>query len=439
ADEELRFNWNAPLSTSLHNPERLYVASQFVHVSDDRGETWRKMSPDLTTNDPAKQQQDQSGGISVDNSGAENHCTIFTINESPINKDIIWVGTDDGNVQVTFDGGKNWKNVTANLSGIPKNTWTYFIEPSRFDENTAYAVFDGHAQNDRKPYIQKTTDGGKTWLAINTEGVADFARSIREDLKNPNLLFLGTEQGLYITVDGGQNWSQFTNNMPPVAVHYMVIHPTEDALVMGTHGRGIIIIDDISPLRQITANLLENELTFLKAKPTVMKEPGGFAGYSEVGDFVGPNPVSAAQINYFMNKRHTFGKMTMQVFDEDGNVVADLPPGKSKGINTVEWNYRLKPPKTANGKVPTGAGFTGPPAPAGTYKIVINKGKSEFSGSLELINDPESIHSDSDRIAQQKATKELFDLNEKVAYLVTQVDMLIPHAETLQAKITDKK
>jgi len=439
ADDKLRFNWNAPLSTSLHNPDRLYVASQYIHVSDDRGETWRKMSPDLTTNDLAKQHQEESGGISVDNSGAENHCTIFTINESPINKDIIWVGTDDGNIQVTFDRGENWKNVTANLSGVPKNTWTYFIEPSRFDENTAYAVFDGHTQNDRKPYIQKTTDGGKTWRAINTEGIADFARCIREDLKNPNLLFLGTEQGLYITVDGGQNWSQFTNNMPPVAVHYMVIHPTEDALVMGTHGRGIIIIDDISPLRQITSEIIENELTFIKTKPTIMKDPGSFAGYSMVGDYVGPNPISAAEIMYFMNKRHTFGKMTMKIFDEAGNEVADLSPGKSKGINGVQWNYRLKPPKTANGMIPVQAGLLGPVAPAGTYNVAINKGKKEFSGSIKLMNDPESIYTSTDRTAQHKATMQLFDLNEKVAYLVHQVDMALPYLKNLQEKVTDKK
>lgn len=435
---KLRFNWNAPLNTSFHTPDRLYVGSQFVHVSDDRGETWRKISPDLTTNDPAKQNQEESGGISTDNSGAENHCTIFTINESPIDKNVIWVGTDDGNIQLTKDAGKTWTNVVANLAGIPKNTWTYFIEPSRFDVNTAYAVFDGHAQNDRKPYIQKTTDAGKTWKSIATDDIADFARCIREDLKNPNLLYLGTEQGLYVTVDGGQNWSQFTNNMPAVAVHYLVLHPTEDALVMGTHGRGIIIIDDVTPLRQITNDLLTKELTFLKSKPTIMKESSSFAGYSEVGDFVGPNPTSAAEITYFMNKRHTFGKMSMVVLDKEGNEIADLAPGKSKGINTVKWDYRLKPPKTANGKVIVSSGLLGPRAAEGKYKVLITKGKNEFTGEVELKNDPESIHTAADRIAQQKATMELFNLNEKVAYLVTQVDLILPYAEKLQTAVTDK-
>lgn len=438
-EPELRYNWNPSLTTSLHYPDRLYVGTQFVHVSDDRGETWRKISGDLTTNDPAKQNQELSGGISIDNSGAENHCTIFTINESPINKNIIWVGTDDGNLQVTTDAGKTWKNVAANLSGVPKNTWVYHIEPSRFDENTAYAVFDGHASNDRGVYVQKTTDGGATWKSIATMDITDFARCIREDTKSPNLLYLGTEQGLFVTLDGGQNWSQFTNNMPPVAVHHLVLHPTEDALVMATHGRGIIIIDDVSPLRQITTEVMGSELTFIKTKPTVIKEGGGFGGYAEVGEFVGANPASSAEVMYFMNKRHTFGKMTMKILDKNGNEVADLAPSKSKGINSVSWNYRLKPPKTAEGKVLVQSGLLGPVAPAGTYKVLISKGSKDFTGELTLINDPSSIHTDEDRAVKQKATTELFDLTEQLAYLVKQVDMTEAHIEGLQPKITDKK
>jgi hypothetical protein len=158
SDPKFRFNWNTPILTSLHKPDRLFVASQFLHKSDDKGETWVKISPDLTTNDPTKLQQEKSGGLSMDNSGAENHCTIFAIGESPLDENIIWVGTDDGNVQVTFDGGKKWNNVTANVPNLPKNTWAYFIEPSRFDKNTAYAVFEGHSQSDFNPYVYKTTD-----------------------------------------------------------------------------------------------------------------------------------------------------------------------------------------------------------------------------------------------------------------------------------------
>ncbi|HQU60351.1 MAG TPA: hypothetical protein PLU64_14200, partial [Saprospiraceae bacterium] len=263
-DAKLRFNWNTPITTSYHQPNRLYVGSQFLHRSDDRGETWVKISPDLTTNDPSKQLQEESGGLSADNSGAENHCTIFAIGESPLDENIIWVGTDDGNVQVTFDGGKNWANLTGNFPGLPKNTWAYHIEPSNFDRQTAYAVFEGHTRNDGNTYVFKTTDGGKTWASIVTADIEGFARCIQEDFVNPNLLYLGTEFGLYVTIDGGQNWSKFTNNMPAVAVHYVTLHPRDNALVLATHGRGIMIIDDITPLRQLTPEVMAQPVYFFE-------------------------------------------------------------------------------------------------------------------------------------------------------------------------------
>jgi photosystem II stability/assembly factor-like uncharacterized protein len=249
-DPKLRFNWNTPITTSQFAPDRLYVGSQFVHLSNDQGETWTKISPDLTTNDPAKQNQEESGGLSKDNSGAENHCTIFTIAESPLDENLLWVGTDDGQVQLTTDGGQNWSNVTANLPDLPPNTWVYHIEPSSFDPAVAYAVFDGHTQNDRSTYVYKTEDSGQSWQSIATPEIEGFARSIQEDFVNPGLLYLGTEMGLYITLDGGQNWTKFTNNMPAVAVHHVTLHPRDHSLVMGTHGRGAIIIDDVRPLRQ---------------------------------------------------------------------------------------------------------------------------------------------------------------------------------------------
>ena len=438
-DPKLRFNWNAPLSTSLHQPDRVYVGSQFVHVSDDKGETWRKLSPDLTTNDPKKQLQEESGGLSADNSGAENHCTVFTINESPLDKDIIWVGTDDGNVQVTMDGGKTWTNVTGNITGVPKNTWTYFIEPSNFDKNTAFVVFDGHTQNDMKPYVMKTTDAGKTWKSVVNDQIPVFARSIKEDLKNPNLWYLGTESGLYVTVDAGQNWAKFENNMPAVAIHYMALHPEENALIMATHGRGVIIIDDVTPLRKITEEAMEKELDFITVKPTVINESSSFQSFPAVGEYVGDNPTTSARIVYFMNKRHTFGKMTMEVFDENGYKVADLIPGKSKGINEVQWNYTLKPPKTAKGKTFTFGGFAAPTVPAGKYTVKINKGNKEFTQEIELKYDESSIHSLEDRKLKDEKGMELYNMMESLAYEVDKLDMLQKTAEEILPLLKDKK
>jgi photosystem II stability/assembly factor-like uncharacterized protein len=438
-DPKFRFNWNTPITTSPHNADRLYCGSQFLHKSDDMGETWVKISPDLTTNDPAKQQQENSGGLSADNSGAENHCTVFAVNESPLDEKIIWVGTDDGNVQVTFDGGKNWNNVTANIPNLPKNTWAYFIEPSNFDKNTAYAVFDGHTQNDFKPYVYKTTDGGKTWKSISTPDLKSFVRNIKEDYKNPNLLFLGTEGGLYVTIDGGQNWSQFKNNMPPVAVHWIAHQREEDALVMATHGRGVIIVDDISPLRQLTKETIGKDLQFFDRKPTVMRENSSFGGYAAVGEFVGENPTSLAQIVYFLKGRHTFGKMLVEIFDQKGVKIADLPASKSKGINIIEWNYRLIPPKVAKGKTIVQGGFTGPTVPVGTYKVKITKASKVYETDLVLKADPKSIHTDEDRKIQNEVAMKLYNMNEELGYVVDQMDNLSPMLTEISTKLTTSK
>jgi photosystem II stability/assembly factor-like uncharacterized protein len=423
-EPKLRFNWNAPLQISPHKPDRLYVGSQFLHLSEDMGETWVKISPDLTTNNKDKQNQENSGGLSMDNSGAENHCSIFTVAESPLDENMIWVGTDDGNLQLTTDKGKTWTNLIANVPNLPKNTWTYHVEPSLFDKNVCYVVFDGHTQNDMSVYVYKTTDMGKSWKSIATADIKGFARHIKEDLENPNLLFLGTEMGLFITVDGGQNWSQFTNNMPAVPVHYSTIHPETNDLVMGTHGRGIIIIDDISPLRQITKENINKNVYFFKTSPTVLRDDAPFAEGGDMGEYVGDNPNRSAKIIYYLKSRHTFGKMTLEVLDKDGKVVTDLVPSKSKGINIVNWNYRLKPPKVAKGKTFSFGGFTAPRLPAGTYTIRMTKGNEVFENKLVLIADPNSIHTDTDRKEQNEATMKLYNFSEQLAYIVDNLDAM---------------
>ncbi len=442
---KLRFNWNAPMAISEHQPDRFYMGSQFLHKSEDMGDTWEIISPDLTTNDPLKQNQEDSGGLSKDNSGAENHTTIFTIAESPLDENLIWVGTDDGNVQLTQDGGKTWTNTVANISGLPKNTWCYHIEASTFDKGTAYAVFDGHTMNDMKPYAYKTTDYGKTWTNIITDEVEGFVRNIQEDYVNPNLLFLGTEFGLYITIDGGLSWSKFTNNMPAVAVHFIELQKKTNDLVMGTHGRGVIIIDDISPLREINEEVLDKTLHFFSSNPTVINEKSSFGGnFGTETQFVGGNKTNDAQIKYYLNKRHTFGKMTMEIQDMDGNTIVDLGPGKSKGINIVNWGYTRKIPKVAKGKTFSFGGFTSPQVPAGTYKAVITKGKETFEHPFELVYDAESPLTMQDREIKNSITMQLYDMTQELAYLVYEVDALITKTETqkntkISAKLNDLK
>ena len=431
---DLRYNWNAPITLSPSTPDRIYIGSQYLHVSDNMGDTWKIISPDLTTNNKEKLNQDKSGGLSTDNSGAENHCTIFTIAESPKDKNVIWVGTDDGNVQITKDGGKSWTNVTPNITGLPANTWCYHIEASVFGPGIAYAVFDGHTKNDKKAYAYKTTDFGKTWTSIITDDVYGFTRSIQEDFINPNLLFLGTEFGLYVTINGGKNWSKFENNMPATAVHHIEMHPRTNDIVMGTHGRGIIILDDVSPLRELSQEVLSKNVHFFNAKSTEMHEQSGFAGsFGGETQFVGRNPSRSAKIIYYLKKRHTFGKMMMEIHDKDGNKITEMVPGKAKGINIVTWNYTKKAPKTAKGKTFSQGSFSAPRVPAGEYKVVLIKGKKKYESKIKVHYADNGI-SLADRKEQERVTKKLFDMNEQLAYQVYKIDAILDYAKTLNKK-----
>lgn len=427
--DKLRFNWNAPMATSESQPDRFYMGSQYLHVSEDMGNTWTIISPDLTTNDKSKQNQAESGGISMDNSGAENHCTIFTIAESPLNEKVIWVGTDDGNIQVTKDGGKSWTNTTPNISGVPANTWVYHIEASVHGEGTAYAVLEGHSTGDMNPYTYKTTDYGQTWTSIITDEVYGFVRNIQEDYVNEDLLFLGTEFGLYITIDGGKNWNQFTNNVPPVAIHFIDLQKQTNDLVLGTHGRGVIIIDDISPLRQINQEVLAKDVHFFDTKPMIMKESSPFGGTSTEMQFVGANSSNDAQINYYLKKKHIFGKMSMEIQDQSGVKLIELSPGKSKGINLVTWNGLVKQPKMAKGKTLAFGGFTSPRVPAGTYNVVMTKGKETYTTTVTLKNDPNSILTDADRAQYYRTVAKLYDMSQELAYMVYEMDEILVKAE----------
>jgi photosystem II stability/assembly factor-like uncharacterized protein len=431
-DPDLRFNWNAPMAISAHAPDRFYMASQFLHKSEDMGESWDIISPDLTTNDPTKQDQSSSGGLSVDNSGAENHTTIFTIAESTLDENILWVGTDDGNVQVTKDGGKNWTNVTENLVGIPANTWVYHIEASVHGKGTAYAVFEGHSTGDMKPYSLKTTDYGQTWNNIITEDVHGFVRNIQEDYESEKLLFLGTEFGLYVTIDGGKNWSKFENNMPATAVHFIELQKQTNDLVMGTHGRGVIIIDDISPLRELTQEVLAQDVHFFKNKPFTMLEDSGFSGsFGAETQFVGQSKSRAARIVYYLKKRHTFGKMKMEVQDMEGNKITNLSPEKSKGINVINWDFKKKVPKMAQGKTLSFGGFTSPRVTAGNYKIVLTKGKKTYEHIIEVEYDKNSITTLTERKEQEALTETLFNMVEDLAYMVYEVNSTMDNAQEI--------
>jgi photosystem II stability/assembly factor-like uncharacterized protein len=260
-DEKLRWNWNTPIALSPNEKGTLYIGSQFLFRSRDHGQSWDRISPDLTTNDPQKQKQEESGGITVDNSAAEMHTTIYSISESPKQAGLIWVGTDDGNVQITRDGGKAWSNVVRNVKGVPEHAWVSWVQAGNFDAGTAYVAFDRHTFGDMAPYVYETRDYGKTWTPLlspkDAKGVRGYAHVIKQDPVKPEILYAGTEFGLWITIDGGKSWAEFKGgDFPSVAVRDIAFQSRDASLALATHGRGIWIIDDLTPLRALDAKVL---------------------------------------------------------------------------------------------------------------------------------------------------------------------------------------
>jgi photosystem II stability/assembly factor-like uncharacterized protein len=414
-EPKLRFNWNTPLVPGRKNPGNVYVGAQFLYRSKDKGESWERISPDLTTNDPAKQKQDESGGLTIDNSTAENHCTIFAISESPLDEKVVWVGTDDGNVQVTRDGGKTWTNVTENLTGLPKNTWCSSVEASKYALGTAYATFDGHQTGDMKTYIYKTTDFGKTWTPIVGGEIKGYAHVIREDSVNANLLFAGTEFGLFVSIDGGEIWSKFTGGLPNVAVRDIFVHQRDGDLILATHGRGVYIVDDISPLRQLTAQVLDAPVAFFQTRPAILSQTIISQGFPGDDEYVGETVPDAAYITYYLKERHIVGDFKVEVYDAEGKLVSTLPGGKRRGINRVEWQTRLKPPKVPRSEA-GGAPLFGPNLLEGTYTVKLLKGKETYTGTITLAADPKSPHTPADRKLKQVTQLKLYDLLGTLSY-----------------------
>ncbi len=423
-EPDFRFNWNTPIHLSPSQKGTVYLGSQFLFRSRDRGDSWERISPDLTTNDLAKQKQRESGGLTRDNSTAENHTTIYSIAESPKDPQTIWAGTDDGRLQVTRDGGKTWTDTAPAVPGVPKGTWVSHVEASAHDAATAYATFDGHARGDMKSYLFKTTDGGKSWQGLATDAVTGYAHVVEEDPVNRDLLFLGTETGLFISVDGGARWVRFTGNFPDqVAVRDLVVHPRDSDLIVATHGRGIYILDDITPLRQLTREVLEAEVAVLAARPTAAPIPSVGQRFGGDDEFVAFNPPEEATIVYYLKKRHLFGDLKVEVYDADGKLVTTLPGGKRKGINRVSWPMRAKPPKMppANSLVLNSYAMLGPRVPLGAYTFKVVKGDQTYPGKVELVADPRSRHADADRKEQEKLVWRLYEMLGRLTYLADAV------------------
>jgi len=289
SDVKHRYNWNAGFAVDPFKPATIYLGSQFVHRSTDKGKTWEIISPDLTTNDPEKQKQPESGGLTLDVTNAENHTTIMCIAPSPVKEGVIWVGTDDGNVQLTQDAGENWELVSRSLTSgkkapVPAATWVPHVEASKFEAATAYVVFDDHRRANWTSYVFVTHDYGKTWKSLATPEIDGFVHVIEEDTVNKNLLFLGTEFGLFVSLNGGENWMKWTHGVPTVPVRDLAVHPRENDLIIATHGRSLYIIDDISPLREISEDLVQEKLHLFKVPDACQFQQGRLSSYQSHGD-----------------------------------------------------------------------------------------------------------------------------------------------------------
>ncbi len=478
---ELRFNWNAAIAIDPFDPNTIYYGSQFVHKSTDRGDSWQIISPDLTTNDPEKQKQTESGGLTYDVTHAENHCTILTIAPSPIQPGVIWVGTDDGNVQITRDGGKSWENVVKNIPDLPAHTWCPHIEASKFEVGTAYAVFDDHQRSNWKTYIYKTESFGKKWESLakndptssqdkNSPECWGFAHVIEQDPVNKNLLYLGTEFGLFISFDDGKNWMKWKHGVPTVPVRALIVHPREHDLVIGTHGRAAFILDDVRPLRAISKSLIEKPLHLFEVPSVFQHAIRPTPGYHFPADamFSGESRPYGAMISYYIAnpeqseptapaepaspaeqppdefEKIKEPKIKIEILDSTDQVIRKFDGPMKKGINRAWWDLRREswrlPSVTGQARGYTPAG---PEVLPGKYRVKIKLGNQEAIEMVQVLPDPRVFIPMDDR---QQKFQTLLQVGERIE-LVTEaverirqmeksVELVI---ERMSAEKTDKK
>jgi photosystem II stability/assembly factor-like uncharacterized protein len=398
-----RFNWNAPIVASPHDGKVVYFAGNVVFRSRDFGLTWEAISPDLTTNDPAKQKE-AGGPVFTENTTAEYHCTIISLAESPNARGVLWTGSDDGLVQVSRDDGKTWTNVTPAPKALPANAPVSHVEPSRTSAGTAYVAFDRHMFDDFRPYLYKTTDFGKTFTALSTAGLPEkaYIHVVREDPKNPSLLYVGTELGLYASWDGGARFSRLHGkNLPPVAVHDIIVHPRDNDLILATHGRGLLILDDAGPVQQVaTADLAKPVHLFPVRAGTRFATKMTRYG---IGDtpFKGANPPYGALITYHLKEKPAKDvKLRLEVLDEKGQVIRKIEkkvPAEA-GWNRAAWDLSYDPPRPRKDpeKKPGeddeesefGPPSRGPQALPGNYRVRLSLGETEVEQPVTVRVDP---------------------------------------------------
>ena len=403
ADRPYRRNWTIPVAMSPHNPLVVYAGSQFVHMTADGGKTWSIISPDLTTNDKSK----QATALGLGPDGQDVPCTLIAIEESAIEPGVIWTGSNDGVVSVTRDGGRHWSNVTASIPNLPAWGWVNSVTPSRHAFGTAYITVDRHRGPDNNTYVYKTADYGRTWTAIGSgipKSVFAYARVVREDPRRKGMLYLGTENGLYVTVDDGATWLPLQNNLPHTPIAWLTVQEDFDDLVVATWGRGFWIMDDIAPLQDLTPAVLGERAHLFDPRPAyefTLREPTtseSFAAEFDPPSTSGHNPPYGASINYYL-RTPVAGDVTLSISNDKGVVVRTLTGSGAAGINRVWWNLRASgtadftPVVTPGGRGGGGGGGRGAANPLvapGTYSIQLSVEGTNATAKLMVRRDPKA-------------------------------------------------
>jgi photosystem II stability/assembly factor-like uncharacterized protein len=399
----LRFNWNSGMAQDPFDKKTIYFGSQYLHKSSDKGITWEMISGDLTTNDSSKIDQNKNGGLSLDITGAENHCTILTIAPSAKQQGVIWVGTDDGNVQLTQDGGKSWTNFRGKIPGMPLGSWVQQIQPSRHNAAEAMVVVNDYRRGDFKPYIFRTTDFGKTWTNLaDNKNLVGYALSVLQDPTEPNLIFAGTEQGLWVSLNNGASFQQWKNGYPSVSTYDMTIQEREADLVIATFGRSLWVLDDIRPLRKLAANkglVTKSALTVFPAPTAVQAEIRNAPGYewSTWGIWDAENRRRGAALTYHVDKSRLdttavkkADSLWVKIYDDKNELIRTLKWKADSGYNRNYWGFEQKgfrrpgsPKPRPNAPEPGGEDVF-----PGTYKVVMELAGVKDSTMLTVVSDP---------------------------------------------------
>lgn len=469
---DLRFNWDAAIEQDPFDPATIYYGSQFVHRSSDRGNTWTVISPDLTSNDPELQTFRSSGGLTPDVTAAENHTSIVAIGASPLERGLLWVGTDDGRVHVSRDGGGEWTRIDERARGVPAGAWVPMITPSPHDPGTAFVVFDDHRRSDMRPYAFRVTDYGRRWENLVTDNVSGYALAILQDHVNPELLFLGTEFGLYFSTDGGGSWTRFKAGLPTVSVMDMAIQARENDLVLGTHGRSVFVIDDYSALRSLSAADFQRPLKILAASEgqhyrsnptssTRFTGSGEFRGENEpygvmvtfiAGDEALPHPEAARKRQCLLalnppgagnaaaageeEPDEELPRVSVEVRDASGQLIRSFRAPVHRGVNRVTWNMRADGVRTPPGPdfKPSKDGLpAGPEVPPGNYRVTLRSGEAEDSIEVRTLADPRSGASQADLEASYAAGLELRQMEEAMVSALERIDSARNDVQTLVA------